>query len=109
MPRKAKHPKGERDRERIAWAELNSLAVGEAFGGRLDKTRIVHEEAVPIHDLNGRELFHRIPLRAEEGGAPRRVGRRGTWTWRRTPLSASRWWPSPPATGGTPTGSGRRG
>lgn len=73
MPRKAKHPKGERDRERIAWAELNSLAVGEAFGGRLDKTRIVHEEAVPIHDLNGQELFHRIPLRAEEGETQGRV------------------------------------
>lgn len=56
----------------LCWVELNHLVLVGALPGRLDGAVIGLGDATTIHDLNGAELFVRIPLRGR--GDQRRAG-----------------------------------
>lgn len=48
----------------IAWTQVSLLRAAEVLPPAYEGRRI-GERATPIHDLNGEELYHRLPLMAE--------------------------------------------
>jgi hypothetical protein len=53
---------------RIAWTELNYLAAQGGVSPALRGARI-SERPTAIYDLNGEEIYHRVPLTGERGAA----------------------------------------
>lgn len=52
------------DLELFTWIELNHVLAGRALPKAFEKGKIGFDEATPIFDPNGEELFVRVPLRS---------------------------------------------